>query len=113
MADALRRLIAAGIPLTHRGVSRAFTVISGHALPSAEEFAGLAALGGSIVILMGVANLTGIATGLRAAGLPDATPAAAQTTRTAEPALAAAPAPKAPEVANGAPREVAPVPMPA
>lgn len=67
---------AAGIPLTHRGVSHAFTVISGHVLPSAEEFAGLAALGGSIVILMGVANLTGIATGLRAAGLPDATPAA-------------------------------------
>ena len=67
---------AAGIPLTHRGVSHAFTVISGHVLPTAEEFAGLTALGGSIVILMGVANLTGIAAGLRGAGMAEGMPAA-------------------------------------
>lgn len=67
---------AAGIPLTHRGVSHAFTVLSGHSLPSAEEFAALVGLGGSIVILMGVANLSGIAAGLRAAGLADDTAAA-------------------------------------
>ena len=67
---------AAGIPLTHRGLSHAFTVISGHVLPTAEEFAALAGLGGTIVILMGVANLTGIAGGLRGAGLADRTPAA-------------------------------------
>lgn len=67
---------AAGIPVTHRGISHAFTVISGHVLPTTEEFRALAGLGGTIVILMGVANGTAIASGLRGAGLPDTTPAA-------------------------------------
>jgi uroporphyrin-III C-methyltransferase len=61
---------AAGIPVTHRGVSRAFTVISGHVPPVNEELAALARLGGTLVILMGVLNLPQIVAGLLAAGLP-------------------------------------------
>ena len=67
---------AAGVPVTHRGVSRAFTVISGHLPPSSAELESLARLGGTIVILMGMANLTQIVTGLVAAGLCGDTPAA-------------------------------------
>lgn len=70
---------AAGIPLTHRGISHSFTVISGHVPPTVAELAALADLarhGGTVVILMGVSNLPAITAGLRAAGLPDETPAA-------------------------------------
>ncbi|GAA2200434.1 hypothetical protein GCM10009849_20920 [Sinomonas flava] len=70
---------AAGIPVTHRNVSHSFTVISGHApLTDAEHLhlAGLAAAGGTVVVLMGVANLPHLAAGLRRAGLSPATPLA-------------------------------------
>lgn len=65
-----------GIPVTHRGLSHAFTVISGHQRPSTTELEALVALGGTIVILMGIVNLEQIVTGLRRAGLDPATPAA-------------------------------------
>jgi uroporphyrin-III C-methyltransferase len=68
---------AAGIPVTHRGISHAFTVISGHVPPSPAELQALADLGGTIVILMGIANLPLISAGLLRAGLPADTPAAA------------------------------------
>lgn len=68
---------AAGIPLTHRGVSKSFTVISGHTPPESRELEGLVRLGGTIVILMGISNLTQIVAGLCRAGLNAATPAAA------------------------------------
>jgi uroporphyrin-III C-methyltransferase len=67
---------AAGIPVTHRGASRAFTVLSGHLPPSSAELAALAGLGGTVVILMGMANLTVTVTGLVAAGMSPDTPAA-------------------------------------
>jgi uroporphyrin-III C-methyltransferase len=67
---------AAGIPLTHRGVSRAFTVISGHDPLTAVELSALARLGGTLVILMGINNLPQIAAGLLRSGLAGATPAA-------------------------------------
>jgi uroporphyrin-III C-methyltransferase len=70
---------AAGIPLTHRGISHGFTVISGHVPPTDTELAALADLarhGGTIVILMGVSSLPAITAGLRAAGLSDEVPAA-------------------------------------
>jgi uroporphyrin-III C-methyltransferase len=67
---------AAGIPVTHRGTSRAFTVLSGHQPPSAAELESLARLGGTVVILMGMASLTQTATGLVAAGMSPDTPAA-------------------------------------
>lgn len=70
---------AAGIPVTHRNVSHSFTVISGHApLTDAEHrhLAGLAAEGGTVVVLMGIANLPHLAAGLRRAGLARETPLA-------------------------------------
>jgi uroporphyrin-III C-methyltransferase len=68
---------AAGIPVTHRGIAHSYTVISGHVPPSSQELRALAALDGTIVILMGIANLCQIATGLIRAGLDASTPAAA------------------------------------
>jgi uroporphyrin-III C-methyltransferase len=68
---------AIGIPVTHRGVSKSFTVISGHTLPDTAELEGLVRLGGTIVILMGMSNLNQIVAGLCRAGLDPLTPAAA------------------------------------
>jgi uroporphyrin-III C-methyltransferase len=68
---------AAGIPVTHRGIAHSYTVISGHVPPSSEELRALVALDSTIVILMGIANLYQIATGLIRAGLDASTPAAA------------------------------------
>jgi uroporphyrin-III C-methyltransferase len=76
VSSALAVPAVAGIPVTHRGLSHAFTVISGHVPPPAEELAALVRLGGTIVVLMGMANLEQIVTGLCAAGLDAAVPAA-------------------------------------
>ncbi len=67
---------ACGIPVTHRGLSHAFTVLSGHQRPSEDELGALARLGGTIVVLMGIVNLEQIAGGLLRAGLDPQTPAA-------------------------------------
>ena len=67
---------AAGIPVTHRGVSRLFTVVSGHAPLSPAELEHLAGLGGTIVVLMGVSNLPSISAGLLACGMAPDVPAA-------------------------------------
>jgi uroporphyrin-III C-methyltransferase len=67
----------AGIPVTHRGIAHSYTVISGHVPPSPQELRALVTLDGTIVILMGIANLGQIATGLIRAGLDASTPAAA------------------------------------
>lgn len=66
-----------GIPLTHRGISHAFTVISGHAPLTENEFEHLAGLGGTIVILMGITNLPSITAGLRRHGMRADMPMAA------------------------------------
>lgn len=60
---------AAGIPVTQRGVSHLFTVVSGHAPLSRAELDHLAGLGGTIVVLMGVGTLPQLTSGLRAAGM--------------------------------------------
>jgi uroporphyrin-III C-methyltransferase len=67
---------AAGIPVTHREISRAFTVISGHAPFSAEEFMHLVGLGGTIVVLMGVNTLPQLAAGLQRHGMDAGMPLA-------------------------------------
>ncbi|HEX7131054.1 MAG TPA: uroporphyrinogen-III C-methyltransferase, partial [Iamia sp.] len=71
----------AGIPVTQRFSSTAFTVITGHEDPSAGEgtidWEAAARLGGTLVILMGVARWPVIAERLLAGGLPPDTPAAA------------------------------------
>ena len=70
----------AGIPLTQRQISSAFTVIAGHEDPakaaSSINYAALAQMGGAIVIMMGVKNLPAITERLIAHGLDAATPAA-------------------------------------
>lgn len=68
----------AGIPVTHRGVSAGFHVVTGRTadgLPS-EPMETLAALRGTLVVLMGLGALERLAQGLMAAGKPAETPAA-------------------------------------
>ncbi len=70
----------AGIPVTHRGLSQGFAVVSGHVPPghpdSTIDYRALAAAGTTIVVLMGVRTLPAIASALTGAGLDPATPAA-------------------------------------
>jgi uroporphyrin-III C-methyltransferase/precorrin-2 dehydrogenase/sirohydrochlorin ferrochelatase len=70
----------AGIPVTHRGVAHGFTVVSGHLAPddpeSLVDWAALGRLGGTLVLLMAVANLRAIAGRLLAEGRAAETPAA-------------------------------------
>ncbi|MGG5752210.1 uroporphyrinogen-III C-methyltransferase [Zafaria sp. Z1313] len=67
---------SSGIPVTHRGVSKMFTVVSGHEPFSDAELRHLAGLGGTIVVLMGVATLPQTTAGLLRHGLAGSTPAA-------------------------------------
>lgn len=66
---------AAGVPVTHRGVAAAFTVVTGHRRAGEPEvdWRALARVGGTIVVLMGVAQRAGIAAELTAGGLAPAT----------------------------------------
>lgn len=71
---------AAGIPVTHRNVSPAFTVVTGHRENGGSaniEWEALAKVGGTIVVLMGVAERAIIAARLMDGGLPADTPVAA------------------------------------
>ncbi|PKH41938.1 uroporphyrin-III C-methyltransferase / precorrin-2 dehydrogenase / sirohydrochlorin ferrochelatase [Nocardioides alpinus] len=69
-----------GIPVTHRGVAHEFTVISGHLPPGHPEslvvWEALAALRGTLVLLMAVDNAPAIADALLAGGRPASTPVA-------------------------------------
>jgi uroporphyrin-III C-methyltransferase/precorrin-2 dehydrogenase/sirohydrochlorin ferrochelatase len=71
----------AGFPVTHRGVAHEFTVVSGHLPPGHPEslvnWASLAGLRGTIVLLMAVENIGAIAEVLVANGKPASTAAAA------------------------------------
>ena len=71
---------AAGVPVTQRGVTHAFTVASGHLPPGHEkslvDWGALARAGGTIVVVMGVRNVRAIAGALVEAGLDATTPAA-------------------------------------
>ena len=71
---------AAGIPVTHRGVSQGFCVVAGHASPddprSTVDWAALARSGMTLVLLMGVEHLGDTAAALLAAGMPASTPCA-------------------------------------
>ncbi|TLP77070.1 uroporphyrinogen-III C-methyltransferase [Nesterenkonia sphaerica] len=61
---------AAGIPVTARGINRAFTVISAHDPLTEDELRGLVTLGGTIVLLMGIGTLGHTVEGLMRHGLP-------------------------------------------
>jgi len=65
----------AGIPLTHREISRSFTVITGHTADDID-YEGLVRVGGTLVILMGVKTLPVLVKRLIEAGLNPETPAA-------------------------------------
>jgi uroporphyrinogen III methyltransferase/synthase len=70
----------AGVPVTYRGLSTSFTVVTGHEDPWAAtetDWDAVARLGGTIVILMGVATRAAIAERLMAGGLAPDTPVAA------------------------------------
>ncbi|HVF74096.1 MAG TPA: uroporphyrinogen-III C-methyltransferase [Acidimicrobiales bacterium] len=70
----------AGVPVTHRGLSTSFTVVTGHEDPWAAtetDWEAVAKVGGTIVVLMGVATRGAIAERLLAGGLPADTPVVA------------------------------------
>ena len=64
---------AAGIPVTHRGVSSQVTIVNAQ---GPLDFDALARTSGTLVLFMGLARLTEIATGLVGHGLDPQTPAA-------------------------------------
>ncbi|HWE26271.1 MAG TPA: uroporphyrinogen-III C-methyltransferase [Myxococcales bacterium] len=67
----------AGIPVTHRGLSTGFAVVSGHAEAAyAPLLSSLAPASATVVVLMGLANRAAIATLLLARGWPGSTAAA-------------------------------------
>lgn len=69
-----------GVPLTHRGLTQGFTVVSGHVPPgdprSELDWSALAQTRTTLVVLMGVQNLRPICAALAEGGLPTDTPAA-------------------------------------
>jgi uroporphyrin-III C-methyltransferase/precorrin-2 dehydrogenase/sirohydrochlorin ferrochelatase len=64
---------AAGIPVTHRGVSTGFVVISGHVI---DDLSAVAHTGLTVVVLMGVATLPRLVAEFIDAGRPASTPIA-------------------------------------
>jgi uroporphyrin-III C-methyltransferase/precorrin-2 dehydrogenase/sirohydrochlorin ferrochelatase len=70
----------AGIPVTHRGVTQDFSVVSAHLDPSQPgatvDWEGLARGTGTLVLLMAVAHLDAVAAELIKRGRPAATPVA-------------------------------------
>jgi uroporphyrin-III C-methyltransferase len=68
----------AGIPVTHRGVSTHFTVVTGMGKdgPIAETWERIGATGGTVVVLMGIRQLPHVAAALIRGGRATDTPAA-------------------------------------
>ena len=69
----------AGIPVTHRGLSTSFTVVTGHSRHSVDtaiDWTSLARAGDTIIVLMGVSHRAEIARRLVEAGRPPTTPVA-------------------------------------
>lgn len=80
LSSAIAGPAMAGVPVTHRGVTHGFTVVSGHLAPdhpdSLVDWPSLARSGTTLVVLMGVTHLAAITAVLAQAGLPAHTPAA-------------------------------------
>ncbi len=69
---------ALGIPVTHRGMARGVTFVTGHTGDgTAPDWRALAHTGTTLVIYMGMQRLTEIIGALQSAGMPANTPAAA------------------------------------
>ena len=73
ISSAVAAPAAAGIPVTHRGLSNGYAVITGHELRDVEA---LARLDLTLVVLMGVATLPDLVAGLVGAGRRADTPVA-------------------------------------
>jgi len=70
----------AGVPLTHRGMSRAVHLVTGHFQEGEQldlDWQGLADADGTLVIYMGLTSLARVCQELRAQGLDQSTPAVA------------------------------------
>lgn len=71
---------AAGIPVTHRGLSTSVTVVTGHvgdpSAPDGVDWESLGRAGGTLVVLMGMSERERIAAELMASGRDAATPVA-------------------------------------
>lgn len=80
VTSAVAALSMAGIPVTHRAVSRSFHVMTGHTLSEngtlPPDFDSFAKLSGTLVFLMGLSNLSLIVNGLIKNGKTAGTPAA-------------------------------------
>ncbi|MET7640516.1 uroporphyrinogen-III C-methyltransferase [Streptomyces sp. NPDC005438] len=80
ITSALSVPAAAGVPVTHRGVTHEFTVVSGHVAPDDErslvDWPALARLRGTLVLLMAVEHLEAIARTLLRHGRAADTPVA-------------------------------------
>ena len=73
ISSAIAAPAAAGIPVTHRGVSTGFVVVSGHVV---EDLSAVAASGLTVVVLMGVATLPRLVEEFVTAGRATSTPVA-------------------------------------
>ncbi len=77
LSSAVAGPAAAGIPVTHRGIAASVTIVAGHREGHDDtDWAALARLNGTIVVLMGVEHRSNIADALRAGGRADGTPVA-------------------------------------
>lgn len=78
ITSAIGGLAAAGIPITHRGISASFHVVTGHGSKVGDEipYQALTQAGGTIVILMGIGQSKVIAAGFIEAQKPKNTPVA-------------------------------------
>lgn len=76
----LGALAYAGIPVTHRGVSSAVTFVTGHTAANSENGAvdwdAIAAVGGTVVVYMGLSKIASVARRLVEGGRSPDTPAA-------------------------------------
>ena len=81
ISNAIAAAGAAGIPVTHRGLSTHFSVVTGRGAtadgrPLKESWRALASAGGTVVFLMGLGRIEEIVTEIRAAGVSSETPMA-------------------------------------
>jgi uroporphyrinogen III methyltransferase/synthase len=81
VTSAIAAAAYAGIPVTHRGVSTHFTVVTGHEDPTKgsidTDWDALAKAGGTLIVLMGAGRVAEITKALIAGGRAESTPAAA------------------------------------
>jgi uroporphyrin-III C-methyltransferase len=78
VSSSLAAPAAAGIPVTHRRVARAVTIVTGHEMAASDpvDWSAVARLGGTLVVLMGIERRALIVDRLLAGGLAADTPAA-------------------------------------